>query len=131
MTRTHRCNAATAAGRLRKALSFHEAASTVMDVADDEDDVVDACITRWVHAGIAAADVLCCKRLGEYAAGENPNEAIALQRPTTRTSGASLTPRNASMSRVSEVITAAGWGADSNASATQASTTETGSSARS
>lgn len=39
MTRTHRCNAATAAGRLRKALSFHEVASNVMDLADDVGDV--------------------------------------------------------------------------------------------
>lgn len=57
---------------------FHEAASDVMELADDAEDVLDACITLWVHAGIAAADVLCCQRLGEHAAGENHNGAIAL-----------------------------------------------------
>jgi hypothetical protein len=33
-----------------------------------------------VDAGIAAADVICCARLGLHAAGENHNEAVALLR---------------------------------------------------
>lgn len=78
MSRTHKCTPATITGRLRKAEMFHGAASDVMDLADDEQDVLDACITLWVHAGIAAADVLCCKRLGEHSSGENHNEAVAL-----------------------------------------------------
>ena len=78
MSRTRRCTPATVEGRLRKARMFRDAASNVMDLAADEQDVLDACITLWVHAGIAAADVLCCKRLGEHAQGDNHNEAVGL-----------------------------------------------------
>jgi hypothetical protein len=31
-----------------------------------------------VHAGIAAADVICCTRLGVHARGQDHNEAISL-----------------------------------------------------
>lgn len=78
MSRTHQCTPVTVNGRLRKAEMFRDAASNVMALADDEQDVLDACITLWVHAGVAAADVLCCKRLGEHAQGDNHNEAVAL-----------------------------------------------------
>lgn len=78
MSRTHKCTPATTTGRLRKAEMFHSAASDVADLAEDEQGVLDACITLWVHAGIAAADVLCCRRLGEHSSGENHNEAVAL-----------------------------------------------------
>ena len=47
------------------------------------------------------------------------------QTQTTLTPGVLLTARNVSMSAPSDVTTAAGCGADSNASATQASTTDT------
>ncbi|MFP5335922.1 MAG: hypothetical protein ACLGIV_11495 [Actinomycetes bacterium] len=47
-------------------------------LADDADDVADAYVTLLVHAGIAAADVLCCARLGMHAMGENHNEAVSL-----------------------------------------------------
>jgi hypothetical protein len=35
-------------------------------------------VTLLVHAGIAAADVLCCVRLGEHVTGDNHNEAVRL-----------------------------------------------------
>lgn len=57
---------------------FASAASDVIALADDEQDVLDACVTLWVQAGIAASDVLCCKRLGKHASGDNHSEAIAL-----------------------------------------------------
>src|SRR5207248_6918973 len=50
----------------------------------DGKDLGDAYVTLCVHAGIAAADVLCCARLGEHAQGENHTEAIALLRTADR-----------------------------------------------
>jgi hypothetical protein len=78
MPRTRRCTPAIAAGRLGKAEQFFDAAVTVRDLADDEADVADAVVTLLVHAGIAAADALCCQALGEHAQGDNHNEAIGL-----------------------------------------------------
>jgi hypothetical protein len=37
-------------------------------------------VTLYVHAGIAAADVICCGRLGKHSQGDNHAEAIALLR---------------------------------------------------
>ena len=31
-----------------------------------------------MHSGIAAADVICCARLGKHAQGQDHNEAVAL-----------------------------------------------------
>jgi hypothetical protein len=77
VTHTRRCDEATRAGRLAKARQFLDAATLLADLAD-EPDVRDAYITLCVHAGIAAADVVCCRRLGVHAHGENHHEAIAL-----------------------------------------------------
>lgn len=74
--RTRRCNEATIAGRLRKAEQFLDAAETIREFADDEHETGDAFVTLCVHAGIAAADVLCCIALGEHAQGENHNDAL-------------------------------------------------------
>lgn len=76
--RTQPCTAAMRQGRLRKAEQFLSAAETVRDIADGHDDIADAYVTLCVHAGIAAADVICCARLGEHAQGEGHQEAIAL-----------------------------------------------------
>jgi hypothetical protein len=48
------------------------------EVVDDDSDLCDAYVTLCVHAGIAAADVICCARLGRHAQGENHNDAIGL-----------------------------------------------------
>ena len=53
---------------MAKAKQFVEAAETVESLADDANDVADAYVTLCVHAGIAAADVICCKRLGSIPA---------------------------------------------------------------
>jgi hypothetical protein len=76
--RTQACDGAVAAGRLRKAEQFVDAAETVREFADDELDVADAYVTLCVHAGIAAADVICCVSLGMHAVGESHSEALAL-----------------------------------------------------
>lgn len=70
------CDRATADGRLAKARQFLDAARTIRDRADDEADVGDAFVTLCVHAGIAAADVICCRALGYHVQGESHAEAI-------------------------------------------------------
>lgn len=75
-TRLSDCDERTAAGRLAKAEQFLKAA-TVRDLADEEADVGDALVTLCVHAGIAAADVICCVALGHYVRGEDHLQAIA------------------------------------------------------
>ena len=67
------------AGRLAKARQFHLAAETIAMVIDDQE-ISDAYVTLCVHAGIAAADVVCCARLGEHATGDDHQAAVALLR---------------------------------------------------
>jgi hypothetical protein len=74
--RTRRRDEATIAGRLRKAEQFLDAADMIRECSGDEHDVGEALVTLCVHAGIAAADVLCCVALGEHAQGEDHNEAL-------------------------------------------------------
>jgi hypothetical protein len=76
--RTRPCGEATIAGRLRKAEQFLDAAETIREFADAEHEIGDAFVTLCVHAGVAAADVICCIALGEHARGEDHNEAIGL-----------------------------------------------------
>lgn len=57
----------TGKGRLKKATQFIEAA-----------DLIDAFVTLCVHAGIAAADVICCARLGVHAQGKNHGDAVIM-----------------------------------------------------
>jgi hypothetical protein len=76
--RTRTCDEALVAGRLRKAEQFLEAADMIRDVADDEHELGDAYVTLCVHAGVAAADVICCVALGVHALGEDHNEALSL-----------------------------------------------------
>lgn len=76
--RTKPCDDAVAAGRLSKAEQFFEAAETIRDFADDEHEVGDAYVTLCVHAGIAAADAICCIELKEHAQGDDHHQALAL-----------------------------------------------------
>ena len=75
---------------MKKAEQFFEAAETIRELATDEAEVADAYVTLCVHAGIAAADVVCCIELGKHAQGEDHNEAVALlgqvhsRRPSAR-----------------------------------------------
>lgn len=70
--RTRECPEGTRLGRLKKAIEFHDAAVLI------EAHAPNASVDLFVDAGIAAADVICCSRLGVYAAGENHNDAISL-----------------------------------------------------
>lgn len=76
--RTRPCDDAVTRGRLSKAEQFWEAAELIREFADDEAEVGDAYVTLCAHAGIAAADVICCVGIGEHAVGEDHNEALAL-----------------------------------------------------
>jgi hypothetical protein len=76
-TRLRNCDETIVKGRLAKAEQFLDAAATVRDFADDEADVGDALVTLCVHAGIAAADVICCKSLGHFVQGDDHLQAIA------------------------------------------------------
>ena len=77
MPRTAGCSQRVRVGRLRKGEQFWEAAELVKEFSEDEN-VGDAYVTLCVHAGTAAADVVCCSRLGKHAQGENHEEALAL-----------------------------------------------------
>lgn len=76
--KTRRCDEATARGRMRKREQFLEAAMNIRDFANDEADRGDAFVSLCVHAGIAAADVLCCAALGVHAQGDDHGEAVGL-----------------------------------------------------
>jgi hypothetical protein len=76
-TQVRDCDERTAAGRLRKALQFRDAAETIREFADDEAEVGDAFVTLCIHAGIAASDTICCASLGHHAQGDDHNQAIA------------------------------------------------------
>jgi hypothetical protein len=89
MARTKPCNAALTAGRLRKAQQFMDQAEAILDLADDQAEVADAYVTLCAHAGIAAADVICCRNLGEHAYGDSHHEAVQLLR-TVRPNGPKL-----------------------------------------
>lgn len=65
---------------MRKAEQFADAAETIREFADDEADIGDAYVTLLIHAGIAAADVICCEALGEHAHGESHTDAVELLR---------------------------------------------------
>ncbi len=75
--RLRECDESTIAGRFRKAEQFMQGAQTIRELADDDGDVGDAYITLCIHAGIAAADVVCCIDLGEHAQGDEHSAAVS------------------------------------------------------
>lgn len=87
------CTPNEAKGRLAKAEQFFDAAETIRQFADHESDVGDAYVTLCVHAGIAAADAICCHELQQHAQGQNHNDAVQLIRqvkPDGKQLGAAL-----------------------------------------
>jgi hypothetical protein len=78
--RTRRCSPEILRGRLAKAEQFWEVAGLVQVLADGQEpgEIGDAYVTLCVHAGIAAADALCCAGLGEHAQGESHIDAVQL-----------------------------------------------------
>lgn len=88
------CGSEIANGRLEKAEQFYSAAQDIRDLAIEEADIADAYVTLCVHAGIAAADAICCTELREHAKGESHHEAVVLiksVRPDGTTLANSLT----------------------------------------
>ena len=76
--RTADCDPETRRGRLAKARQFLAAADTILLVSDEDLDLSDAYITLCVHAGIAAADAICCALLGKHARGDSHGDAVGL-----------------------------------------------------
>ena len=66
------------AGRLKKAIEFRDSAELIELFSDDATDRRDAYVTMCVHAGIAAADVICMDALGEYYSGPSHDQAARL-----------------------------------------------------
>jgi hypothetical protein len=64
---------------MAKARQFWVAVELLDALVGDEDDLCDAHITLCVHAGIGAADVICCARLGDH------NEAVTLLQSADKT----------------------------------------------
>ena len=67
-----------ARARMAKARQFSDAAALLFDRATATAAYPDAYVTHAVHAGIAAADVICIRRLGSYSATGAHDEAIRL-----------------------------------------------------
>ena len=76
-TRVRECDEAFVKGRLGKAEQFLQSAATLRDMAEREAEFGDSVVTLCVHAGIAAADVICCKALGHFVQGDDHNRAVA------------------------------------------------------
>lgn len=77
-SKTRPCDKTTRDGRMAKAHQFLDAAKLIDVFADDDNELGDAYITLCIHAGIAAADVICCARLGAHAQGESHVDAVGL-----------------------------------------------------
>lgn len=71
------CPEGFAASRLVKANAFMDAAE-LTKTFDEATELRDACVTLWIHSGIASADFVCCKRLGEHHSGDNHTAAVAV-----------------------------------------------------
>lgn len=76
-SRVQPCTPATAEGRLARATEFFEAAE---DERHRHPERAGAWVTLYIHAGIAAADVVCCRALGRHSQGESHVQAVALLR---------------------------------------------------
>jgi len=108
MVRMKNCTPAIITGRVARAEQFLEAAEIVGALEEDDQDLAAAFVTLCVHAGIAAGDVLCCKRLGYHAQGQNHTEAVQLLETVSASAAQSLdvllrlkTPAGYSHKRVS------------------------------
>jgi hypothetical protein len=73
--RTGKCTKSTIEGRLSKAYEFMAAAEALLQLGESSPAVI---ATNFVHAGIAAADVVCCKKLGMHSTSTNHDDARKL-----------------------------------------------------
>jgi hypothetical protein len=101
------CSPAVTRGRLARARAFLEAADLVGDLIEGDDsaegELAAALVTLWVHAGIAAADVICCVRLGRHHSGEDHQAAVKLLRVADK-------GQETALERLLDLKTPAGYG---------------------
>lgn len=72
--RTRPCSTRTRRGRLKKAREFLD----IAELASPE--YPDVSVSNAILSGIASADVICCVRVGQHAAGEDHQQAVDLLR---------------------------------------------------
>lgn len=77
--RTSNCSRHDAATRLKQAMSFAELAE-IADTGTDTGPERSAAVSNAVLAGVAAADAICCVRLGLHASGDDHYGAARLLR---------------------------------------------------
>ncbi|MEX2251410.1 MAG: hypothetical protein WD895_04975 [Acidimicrobiia bacterium] len=75
-SRTRPCDRHDAAQRYDQARAFGELAE--LDPESTDGPTRSAAVSNAVLAGIAAADSICCQRLGRHAAGDDHQQALAL-----------------------------------------------------
>jgi hypothetical protein len=75
--RVQPCTAATIEGHLARAIEFFESAE---EERRRHPERANAWVTHYILAGIAAADVVCCRALGRHAQSDNHVQAVALLR---------------------------------------------------
>lgn len=88
--RTTPCDPAERIGRLRKAEQFLEAANVIDSSSVEERELTDAYVALCVQAGIAAADAICCSRLGEHSVSDDHASAVELLARVDRSAANSL-----------------------------------------
>ena len=76
--RTNNASPTAITGRLKKARAFAEAARIVLEFQHEDVDLSSSYVTLVVHAGIAASDVLCMRKLKVYSRGESHTDAVNL-----------------------------------------------------
>lgn len=99
--RTNECSASERAGRIAQAEGFWNDAGDLHTLGGARPNTL---VTLYVHAGIAAADAICCARPGEYSNSTNHSDAVALLR---RADPALTAP----LQRLVSMKSAAGYGA--------------------
>ena len=75
-SRTRPCGPRDAAQRYEQARAFAELAE--LNPESDEGPTRSAAVSNAVLAGIAAADLICCRRLGRHAAGDDHQQGLGL-----------------------------------------------------
>lgn len=75
-SRARPCGPQDATQRYDQARAFADLAE--LDPESDDGPTRSAAVSNAVLAGIAAADSICCRRLGRHAAGDDHEQAIAL-----------------------------------------------------
>jgi hypothetical protein len=106
--KTKPCDRAAARQRLQAAVSYEQLGATAAVLTEPDDPYRwSSLITNCIHAGIAAADAICCAVLGEHAQGDDHQQAIELLRR--------VTPGGTDLAKALAVLlamkTAAGYGA--------------------